>query len=270
MKTIRTLLGISMILLLMSCSSSPSSSNNNNTGNTNPTPTNGAPSAAADVDMTTVDVGSQVTLDASASSDPDGDALSYSWSLNAPGGSSAQLSDDQAEAPTFTADISGDYTATVTVDDGNGESDQDNVTITAESNIIEISSDITEDQTWTADNLYRVTANIDIKSGAKVIIEPGVRVEFATDAGININADNSVLVSAGTQEDPITFTGIQQTVGYWRGIRINSNSLENEISHSTIEFAGSTPMGIYVEKAALTIDQAKVQLSDVTIRKSGG
>ncbi|PAU95651.1 hypothetical protein CK503_00885 [Aliifodinibius salipaludis] len=270
MKMIRTLLGISIIALMVfsSCSNSPSSSNNS--GNNSNQPTNGAPTAVADADAQTIDVGQQVTLDASSSSDPDGDNLSFVWSLNGPSGSSSQLSDDQAESPTFTPDVAGDYVATVTVSDGNGESDQDDVTITAESDVVVITEDITEDDTWTADNLYRVTNYIDVRSGAKLTIEPGVTVEFASDAGIHINSDNSVLVSAGTEEEPITLTGEEKSNGYWSGIFISSNTVENEISHTTIEYAGSVSAGTYFDAAALTIDQAKVQLANVTITKSGG
>ncbi len=270
MKMIRMLLGISIMALMLfsACSNSPSSSNN--TGSTNNPPTNQAPSAEADADAQTIDVGQQVTLDASGSSDPDGDNLSFSWNLNSPSGSSSQLSDDQAENPTFTPDVAGDYVATVTVSDGNGESDQDDVTIAAESDVVIISEDITEDETWTADNFYRVTAYIDVRSGAKLTIEPGVTVEFASDAGLHINSDNSVFVSSGTAGEPITLTGEEKSNGYWGGIHISSNTVENEISHTTIEYAGSKEAGIYFDPAALTIDQAKVQLADVSITNSGG
>ncbi len=272
MKMIRTLLGISIIalVLLSSCTDSPSGTDDNDSGNPNNPPANEAPSAVADTDAQTIDVGQQVTLDASGSSDSDGDDLTFEWDLNVPSGSSAQLSDDQVESPTFTPDMAGDYVATVTVSDGNGESDQADITITAESDIVEISDDITEDETWTADNLYRVTAYIDVRSGAKLTIEPGVTVEFASDAGIHINSDNSVLVSAGIEEEPITLTGEEKIDGYWGGIHISSNTVENEISYTTIEHAGSKEAGIYFDAAALTIDQAKVQLADVSITNSGG
>lgn len=203
---ITKLLGISMIGLLLlasACSDSPSSSDtDDNAGNPGNPSANEVPTAVADADTATVTVGEEVTLDASDSSDPDGDDLTYEWELNAPDGSSVQLSDDQAEKPTFTPDIAGDYKATLNVSDGNGGSAQDDVTVTAESNVVKISSDITEDQTWTADKLYRVMAYIDVRSGAKLTIEPGVTVEFATDAGISVSSDNSVLISAGTQEEP--------------------------------------------------------------------
>ncbi|MEL7834836.1 PKD domain-containing protein [Fodinibius sp. Rm-B-1B1-1] len=261
----RTLLGISMVVLLLvsACSDSPSGTDDN--GNA----TNDAPSAVADADNGTINVGEEITLDASGSTDPDGDDLSFEWSLDTPSGSSVQLSDDQAEAPTFTPDVAGDYLATLTVSDGNGESDKDDVTVTAESTIVEIADDITEDETWIPDNHYRVLNKIDVRNGATLTIEPGVTVEFASDAGIHVNADNSVLVSAGTEEEPITLTGENKSKGYWSGIFISSNTVENKITHTTIEYAGSNEAGTYFGAAALTVDRAKVQLADVTITNSG-
>lgn len=260
MKMIRTLIGISVMSLLMvsGCSDNPTGSDNN------------APSAVADADNTTVDVGQLVTLNASGSADPDGDNLSFEWSIDAPNSSNAQLSDNRAEAPAFTPDVAGDYLVTLTVSDGNGESDQDNVTITAEPAVVEITDDITEDETWTPDILYRVLNNIDIRQGARLTIEPGVIVEFASDAGLHINSDNSVLVSAGTEEKPILLTGENESNGFWRGLLISSNTPENEISHTTIEYAGSTEAATYFEAATLTIDRAKVQLANVSITNSGG
>lgn len=274
MRMIKKLLGITMIGLLLlasACSDSPSSSDtDDDSGNPNTPSANEAPTAVADVDKATVTIGEEVTLDASGSSDPDSDDLTYEWELNTPDGSNVQLTDDQAENPTFTPDVAGDYKAILTVSDGNGDSDQDDISITAESNVVEINTDITEDQTWTVGNLYRVTKYIKVRSGATLTIEPGVTVEFATDAGIHISSDNSVLVSAGTQEKPITLTGVEETTGYWRGLFISSNSVENEISYTTIQYAGSIDAGTYFDAAALTIDQAKVQLSNSSITHSGG
>ncbi|WP_162802239.1 PKD domain-containing protein [Ornithinimicrobium murale] len=91
------------------------------------------PVADAGEDQTTVpDV--TVTLDGTGSSDADGDDLSYTWTLTDPAGSDIALSDPQAAEPTFTASELGDYTATLTVTDGQWTSTQDTVTITARTN----------------------------------------------------------------------------------------------------------------------------------------
>ncbi|HAM49587.1 MAG TPA: hypothetical protein DCP92_02405, partial [Nitrospiraceae bacterium] len=65
-----------------------------------------------------VDVGTLVTLDGSGSSDPNGDPLIYSWTMQAPGNSTAVLSDNHAAKPTFTPNVAGVYTFYLSVNDG--------------------------------------------------------------------------------------------------------------------------------------------------------
>ena len=72
----------------------------------------------------------EVTLDGSASSDADGDNLTYSWSLvTKPEGSSASLTDSTSVTVNFLADLEGDYVFSLTVHDGELESEADLVTI---------------------------------------------------------------------------------------------------------------------------------------------
>ncbi len=90
--------------------------------------TNAPPVADAGADQTAECVGPQgadVTLDGSGSSDPDGDPLTFSWT-DAGG---AVLATEAA--PTVTLPL-GVHTLTLTVDDGNGGTDADDVTITVE------------------------------------------------------------------------------------------------------------------------------------------
>ena len=82
----------------------------------------------------TVDAGAMVTLDGSHSSDGDGDdnALMYTWTLlSSPDGSQAVLSSTTEVAPSFTADMVGEYILELVVSDGIDQSDAASVTITA-------------------------------------------------------------------------------------------------------------------------------------------
>ncbi|MBN2034532.1 MAG: hypothetical protein JW836_14760 [Deltaproteobacteria bacterium] len=83
---------------------------------------NNAPVADAGPDQTAY-IGETVTLDGSGSSDMDGNALTYSWSLTAPEGSNASLSDATAVRPTFVMDVAGTYVAQLIVSDGYLSSD---------------------------------------------------------------------------------------------------------------------------------------------------
>lgn len=76
--------------------------------------------------------GTVVLLDGSASSDADGDTLTYSWTLTAPSGSSATLSDSTVVNPTFTADAEGSYAVELIVNDGTEDSPVDSMTVISE------------------------------------------------------------------------------------------------------------------------------------------
>ncbi|MGI9335711.1 MAG: PKD domain-containing protein, partial [Gammaproteobacteria bacterium] len=78
-------------------------------------------------------VGESVALDGSDSSDADGDLLTFEWSfLSTPEASLAVLDDPNASAPTFFADLPGEYVVQLIVDDGFVRSASDSVIVNAE------------------------------------------------------------------------------------------------------------------------------------------
>jgi hypothetical protein len=94
-------------------------------------PCNEAPVAEAGPDQD-VDLGDLVTLDGSGSSDPEDDPLTYTWVLDAkPAGSAAVLANPATVSPSFTADKVGDYFIKLVVYDGDKDSVEDWVTVTA-------------------------------------------------------------------------------------------------------------------------------------------
>ncbi|MEZ5291743.1 MAG: Calx-beta domain-containing protein [Vicinamibacterales bacterium] len=96
------------------------------------------PTADAGPDQT-VPAGATVQLDGGGSSDPEGAPLTVTWTLlTAPAGSTAALSDPAAVAPTFVADLPGQYTAQLVVDDGVQASQPDLVVITATAPLVTV------------------------------------------------------------------------------------------------------------------------------------
>jgi hypothetical protein len=66
--------------------------------------------------------GATATLDGTGSTDANGDTLTYSWVLSAPSGSAATLSSSTESKPTFRADVTGTYVASLIVNDGKANS----------------------------------------------------------------------------------------------------------------------------------------------------
>jgi RHS repeat-associated protein len=94
-------------------------------------PPNTPPTANAGPDQSVV-TGTQVYLDGRASFDPEVMPLYYSWSLlSFPTGSTAAFDAAASAAPSFIADLDGNYLAELIVNDGVHNSLPDNVLITA-------------------------------------------------------------------------------------------------------------------------------------------
>jgi hypothetical protein len=118
MTTIKKIICIITVLVLCACGGGSSS-------------TNSPPIASAGSNHNVV-VGDLAILDATASTDANNDTLSYVWVLSSrPAGSTASLSSNNIAKPQFVADKLGNYTATVTVTDGQGGSSTASVTVTA-------------------------------------------------------------------------------------------------------------------------------------------
>ena len=80
----------------------------------------------------TVIVGSTVTLDGSGSFDVNGDTISYAWFIaSKPSGSAAVLTGANTVAPTFVADVAGNYQIQLLANDGIANSNLATVTISS-------------------------------------------------------------------------------------------------------------------------------------------
>jgi len=92
---------------------------------------NTAPIADAGEDQAIIETGSTVQLDGTESWDDDGDTIMYAWTMiTKPAASITTLSDSSSPAPTFVADVHGDYLLNLVVSDLWVSSDPDAVIVT--------------------------------------------------------------------------------------------------------------------------------------------
>jgi Domain of unknown function (DUF5018) len=149
---------------------------------------------------------------------------------------------------------------------------------------VNFQSDITEDITFQKLNTsYRIEDFIYMPK--KLMLKPGVVIEFGNDAGIDINEKTGALVADGTASDPIKLVGyLPNTKGVWQGITIESNNIENKLNYCLIDGAGSKVSGLtnfdfWFEKtatSAINIDGTgykasyRATVTNCTISNSGG
>jgi hypothetical protein len=71
---------------------------------------------------------------------------------------------------------------------------------------------------------YEVVANVVIAEGAKLTIEPGVAVRFGAELGMLVYGQ---LEAVGSSSEPITFTGLEATPGYWGAVFVQEAGSAN-------------------------------------------
>jgi len=78
-------------------------------------------------------------------------------------------------------------------------------------------------------NPYRVEGDFVIEDTGKLVIEPGVVLEFAQDASLMVTG-HGVLRAEGTAADPVVMRGASPQPGYWKGIYFtDANSFDNRL-----------------------------------------
>lgn len=138
---------------------------------------------------------------------------------------------------------------------------------TVEAGALTLSSTISVDTTLVAGCVYKVTSNITIIATAALTVQPGVRVEFAQGAGLEVDG---ALNAVGTAALPIVFTGAQPTAGYWDGLYFNTTiDNRNVLDHVTVEYAGYTSFFSSL-LANVALYKSKVQITNSTLRNSLG
>lgn len=85
--------------------------------------------------------------------------------------------------------------------------------------VIDVTEDITESTTWTADNVYNLTKQIYVRDGATLCIEPGTVIASeptVNGSGALAITRGSKIYALGTPEMPIIFTSTNDDFVTWR------------------------------------------------------
>jgi hypothetical protein len=121
-------------------------------------------------------------------------------------------------AITYTASSEGAGSVLLTIVDAAGNSDEATVILTVDPVQTEfaITSNITENTTWSTGNVYVLKTRVAVTNGATLTIEPGVIIKG--DAGSDANATaliiarGSMIDAEGTAEAPIIFTSVADNI----------------------------------------------------------
>ena len=214
---------------------------------------NAVPVANAGVNQNVV-IGSTVTLDGTTSSDANNDSLSYKWVLQSkPTNSVATLTAATSAKPTFKADLSGTYVATLVVSDGKASSELAAVSILAS------------------------TANLPpvAKPGANQSVVVGSKVSIDASASSDPNGDSisyswSLLFKPVGSSATLSWVGVNASftadlVGtYLVGLTVNDGKLDSPVVVLTVtaEKLNSAP----ATNAAPVANAGGIQ----TVSRSGG
>ncbi|CAA9260561.1 MAG: hypothetical protein AVDCRST_MAG56-2511 [uncultured Cytophagales bacterium] len=130
--------------------------------------------------------------------------------------------------------------------------------------------------TWPAftdGSKYLVTSDLSIESGVK--IAPGATFEFVSDKGMYVKNGGGYLIAKGTAGQKITFTGVNKTKGFWKGIMVYSANPQNELDYTEVAYAGSNPLSGVVVKSNLVLygnssTPAQAKVSNSTFANGNG
>jgi len=116
---------------------------------------------------------------------------------------------------------------------------------------------------------YRVSSAITV-SGGTLTIPSDVIVEFTNTGRLTV-AVGAALAANGTAASPVIFRGTEAIKGFWRGIRIQSESLSNVLNHVVIRDAGSSAWtGAARSVAALFMLEGRVAITNSTFTNNAG
>ncbi len=215
---------------------------------------NAQPVANAGLDQS-AGIDQNVTVNGSESYDIDGDAITFSWFLTTPDGSAASLSDSSSVTPSFTPDIFGEYTAHLTVSDGNLVSEPETVTIAVDNSHAPV-ADAGRDQNVKTGSRVSLSGANSIDVDSEIESYTWYIQSKPVDSTAILDATNSISTSFTPDVDG----------AYVIALEVNDESLSSEPSFVTI--VASTDNSAPIANAGA--DVMIVQGMGTTVRLNGG
>ncbi|GLR19887.1 hypothetical protein GCM10007940_45030 [Portibacter lacus] len=220
-----------------------------------------------------VDFGTEVTLNGFANHSA-GESTEVLWEIvSKPNNSNLAITGSDQNSIRILPDELGEYVLRFTATSSDGLSKFDEVVITVIKSPVRLTGFITSD--LVLENIYDDPNDPDyivseiLFLGAQVTIEEGVLIIFEENAGIEIQTDGS-MIAVGSESNPIVMTGVQQTVGFWKGLNFESRNPKNNLKFVTVEYGGSGGFDGADRKANITINDAIVEISNCSITHSEG
>lgn len=101
-----------------------------------------------------------------------------------------------------------------------------------------------------------------------ITVEPGTVIQFNDEAGWAV-VDNGSLKALGTGSAPIVFTAKSKAKGSWRGLYFETASVNNQLEHCQIEYAGGSAFNSNDDRASIIVwADARVKIDRCEISKS--
>jgi len=108
-----------------------------------------------------------------------------------------------------------------------------------------------------------------MEANAAITIEAGVVIEFADDAGIQVNETGTLSIN-GTASEKVILRGKNQVTGAWKGLLYDSPNTQNQITHTEIHHAGGSTFNSNGDQAAIIIwSDTKLDMDNILIQNSG-
>ena len=108
-----------------------------------------------------------------------------------------------------------------------------------------LTGDLDEDTLFAANAEYLIQGTLVVPPNRRLLVQPGVRLEFEDDARLDVQG---ALYVCGSEQEPTTFTASAGQPGSWQGIRFLDADDSSVISHALVQFAGDR--AIYLENSA--------------------